>query len=115
MKENFPDAANSCFLRRYTEATQSSAKKTSSPTESFPNRIGLYIDSYVDAVKEAGNVWAVPVIDLNALCGLHPNTPAHAKYFANKDTDRLHPNADGHYRIAKTLARQLASLPANFE
>ena len=90
-------------------------EKNVQPDESFPNRIGLYIDSYVEAVKEAGNVWAVPVIDLNALCGLYPNTPAHAKYFANKDTDRLHPNADGHYRIAKTLARQLASLPANFE
>lgn len=114
LKENFPDA-QIVLLTPIHRSYAKFGEKNVQPDESFPNRIGLYIDSYVDAVKEAGNVWAVPVIDLNALCGLHPNTPAHVKYFANKDTDRLHPNADGHYRIAKTLARQLASLPANFE
>lgn len=114
LKENFPDAQIVLLTPIHRSYARFGAKNVQ-PDESFPNRIGLYIDSYVEAVKEAGNVWAVPVIDLNALCGLHPNTSAHAKYFANKDTDRLHPNADGHYRIAKTLARQLASLPANFE
>lgn len=114
LKENFPDAQIVLLTpihRSYAKFSETNVQ----PDESFPNRIGLYVESYVEAVKEAGNVWAVPVIDLNALCGLYPNTPAHAKYFANKDTDRLHPNADGHYRMAKTLARQLASLPANFE
>lgn len=114
LKENFPDA-QIVLLTPIHRSYARFGEKNVQPDESFTNRIGLYVDSYVEAVKEAGNVWAVPVIDLNALCGLHPNTPAHAKYFANKDTDRLHPNADGHYRIAKTLARQLASLPANFE
>ena len=40
--------------------------------EDYTNRCGEYLDAYVDAVKEAGQVWAVPVIDLGALSGLDP-------------------------------------------
>ena len=72
-------------------------------------------DAYVDAVKEAANVWAVPVIDLNSICGLYPNADSHARYFHDARSDRLHPNAEGHYRMAKALAYQLSSYPANFE
>ena len=39
------------------------------PDESYPNGIGLYVDEYVKAIKEAANVWAVPVIDLNSISG----------------------------------------------
>ena len=69
----------------------------------------------VDAVKEAANVWAVPVIDLNSICGLYPNADSHTRYFHDAQSDRLHPNAEGHYRMAKALAYQLSSYPANFE
>ena len=72
-------------------------------------------DAYVDAVKEAANVWAVPVIDLNSICGLYPNADSHTRYFHDAQSDRLHPNAEGHYRMAKALAYQLSSYPANFE
>ena len=85
------------------------------PDESYPNSLGLYADAYVDAVKEAANVWAVPVIDLNSICGLYPNADSHARYFHDAQSDRLHPNAEGHYRMAKALAYQLSSYPANFE
>ena len=85
------------------------------PDESFPNRLGLYVDQYVDAIKEASNVWAVPVIDLNSLCGLYPLMDEHSGYFHKVDTDRLHPNAIGHYRMAKALAYQLLFYPADFE
>lgn len=80
-------------------------------TEDYTNQCGIYLQEYVDAVKEAGNVWAVPVIDLNALCGLYPMMDEHAKYFNKADTDRLHPNDLGHERIAKTLVAQLLALP----
>ena len=63
----------------------------------------------------AANVWAVPVIDLNSICGLYPNADSHARYFHDARSDRLHPNAEGHYRMAKALAYQLSSYPANFE
>ncbi len=37
------------------------------PDENYTNRCGEDIDAYINAVKEAGNVWAVPVIDLSAV------------------------------------------------
>lgn len=83
-------------------------------TEDYMNRCGEYLDSYVESVKEAGNVWAVPVIDLNAASGLYPMLDAHAQYFNKADTDRLHPNNLGHERMAKTLMYQLLSLPCIF-
>lgn len=83
-------------------------------TEDYMNRCGEYLDSYVEAVKEAGNVWAMPVIDLNAASGLYPMLDAHAQYFNKADTDRLHPNNLGHERMAKTLMYQLLTLPCIF-
>ena len=71
--------------------------------EGFGNKAGLYIDEYVTAIKEAANVWAVNVIDLNSISGLYPVNDSHAMYFAKKDTDRLDPNEKGHYRMAKVL------------
>lgn len=79
--------------------------------EDYANRCGEYLDAYVDAVKEAGQVWAVPVIDLGALCGLYPLHDQYAVYFNNAETDRLHPNNKGHKRMAETLMYQLLSLP----
>lgn len=80
-------------------------------TEDYTNQCGIYLQEYIDAIKEAGNVWAVPVIDLNALCGLYPMMDEHAKFFNKADTDRLHPNNLGHERMAKTLMYQLLTLP----
>jgi len=83
-------------------------------TEDYTNQCGIYLEEYINAVKEAGNIWAVPVIDLNALGGLYPMMDEHAQYFNNKDTDRLHPNNKGHERLARTLYYQLATLPCTF-
>lgn len=85
------------------------------PDEMFPNKIGIYVDEYVKAVKEAANVWAVPVIDLNSVSGLYPLNDSQVSYFANEKTDRLHPNAVGHYRMAKAIGYQLMAYPASFE
>lgn len=85
------------------------------PEESFANRIGLYIDDYVEVIKEAASVWAVPVIDLNSLSGLYPVSDSHAAYFHDGKTDRLHPNENGHRRMAETLKYQLLALPSAFE
>lgn len=85
------------------------------PTEDYRNLCGEYMKSYVDAVKEAANIWAMPVIDMNAVSGLYPMIDEHAQYFHLKDTDRLHPNDKGHERMARTLMYQLLSLPGGFE
>lgn len=85
------------------------------PEESFANSKNLFISDYVQTIKEAGNVWAVPVIDLNSLSGLYPMNNSHIPYFHDGETDRLHPNAEGHKRMAKTLMYQMMALPSSFK
>ncbi len=42
------------------------------PDENYQNSCGEYVDAYVQAVKEAGNLWGLPVIDFNAVTGMNP-------------------------------------------
>lgn len=84
------------------------------PDENYQNRCGEYVDAYVQAIKEAGNVWGVSVIDLNATSGLNPLVEEQAFYFCNTRTDRLHPNTQGQRRTALTLMYQLLALPCTF-
>ena len=107
------------------------------PEESFANPLGLYIDDYIRIIRETADVWAVPVIDLAAICGLLPTEPEHARYFresmqprahtaaeaaaaepgtelALEFHDLLHPNTEGHLRMAYALAYQLLGYPARF-
>ncbi|MDP4271214.1 MAG: SGNH/GDSL hydrolase family protein [Bacteroidota bacterium] len=90
------------------------SEKNVQPDENFSNAQGLYIDAYVNALKQAASYWAVPLIDLYSLSGLYPMSDAHAQYFHDKDTDMLHPNAAGDYRLAKTIQYQLLTLPSSF-
>ena len=96
------------------------------PDEMHANGIGEYIDAYVDVVKEAGNVWAVPVIDLNSISGLYPLAKSNEPYWrrptleksaktGGKRIDRLHPNSAGHLRMAQALAYQLLGYPAKLD
>lgn len=80
------------------------------PDENYQNECGEYISAYVDAIKEAANVWAVTVIDMNSLSGLNPMVESNVQFFNNYDTDRLHPNTRGHERIAKVLMQQLIGI-----
>ncbi|MDD3154508.1 MAG: SGNH/GDSL hydrolase family protein [Victivallaceae bacterium] len=84
------------------------------PEESFPNDIGLFLEVYIDAIKEAGGIWSTPVIDLYSLSGLLPAKDAYTLFFHDAKTDRLHPNASGHERIAKTMMYQMLTLPSTF-
>ena len=96
------------------------------PSELYANGVGEYLDAYVNVIKEAGNVWAVPVIDLNSICGLYPLAESNGIYWRRgsleKDAksgkrrkDRLHPNSAGHLRMAQSLAYQLLTYPAKFD
>ena len=84
------------------------------PDESYQNKCGEYIDAYVQAIKEAGNIWAVPVIDFNSVTGMNPMVEEQISYFRNASTDRLHPSTSGQERMARTLLYQLLSLPPSF-
>lgn len=89
--------------------------KNIQPEESFPNLLGLYIDDYNDDIRQAGRIWSVPVLDLYERSGLLPTDDAYVNYFHDKDTDRLHPSAEGHERIARTMARWMLTIPAGFK
>ncbi len=84
------------------------------PPESFPNAAGLYVDEYAAALRRAGQIWSVPVIDLFGESGLIPENDSYATYFANSRRDRLHPNTSGHRRIADLVEAKLNALPASF-
>lgn len=81
------------------------------PDENYANKLGLYLESYVETLKQAATLWAVPLIDLHSESGLHPMVESHARYYHHPETDLLHPNALGHYRIARTVQYKLLALP----
>lgn len=88
--------------------------KNVQPDENYGNEQGLYIDTYIETLKQAASYWAVPLIDLYSTSGLFPLADAQSLYFHDKNVDRLHPNALGDYRLAKTIQYQLLSLPSSF-
>jgi len=85
------------------------------PSEDWPNTRGLHLEDYAAVTREAGAIWSCPVIDLGAECGLMPLLKdAHCRFFRSKETDLLHPNAEGHLRMAKSIYYRLGALPGTF-
>ncbi len=73
---------------------------------------GFYVDEYISILKEAPNVWACEIIDLHAKSGLFPLNDKQAEtFFCSAETDRLHPNAYGHMRIAETMEAAMQNIP----
>ena len=81
------------------------------PEESYQNRVGEYLDAYVNAVKEAANLWSVNVIDLHAVSNMNP-LYGQDFYYGGPDYDRLHPGGEGNLRLAYVLYYQLLTIPA---
>lgn len=113
LKHNFPDQ-QIIILTPIHRGFATFRETNVQPEESFSNDLGLYLDDYVNVIKEAASVWSVPLIDLYSVSGLFPMEDSNSKYFMNEKTDLLHPNSLGNYRIAKTIQYQLLSLPATF-
>ena len=85
-----------------------------SPAEDWPNTLGLHLEDYVRCVREAGQVWSCPVIDLYGESGFLPSVESTAKYVRSKDCDWLHPNGLAHERIARLIYHRLSALPGTF-
>lgn len=80
--------------------------------EMYTNSVGLYFDDYVQAVREASDIWSAELIDLHRCSGLFPLYDECAgRYFPAGCSDRLHPNAEGHRRLAAVLERKLGAIP----
>lgn len=115
LKRHYPTKQIILLTPIHRALFRSSSTGKKQPDERYANKIGHYLSEYLAVYRQIGNIWAVPVIDLNSVCGLYPVEDAHAPYFRDADTDRLHPNSDGHYRMAKALMYQLLAHPADFE
>lgn len=113
LKTHYPDK-QIIFLTPIHRGFATFGEGNVQPPESFSNACGLFIEDYIRAVREIADVWAVPVIDLSSISGLYPLLDEQAHYFRNAETDRLHPNTQGHLRMAWALAYQLLGYPAAF-
>lgn len=80
--------------------------------EMHSDKGGYYFDEYVKVIKEIPFIWACDLIDLHSKSGLFPlNDMQAVKFFCDKDTDRLHPNAKGHRRIAEVMEVAMMNIP----
>lgn len=117
LKHNFPDqqiVLMTPIHRGYANFGPTNVQ----PPESFPNGLGIYFDEYVRVLREAADIWSVPLIDLYRDSGLQPADSAYAKYFCDggdNGKDNLHPNSLGHLRLSHTIAARLRSLPSDFK
>ena len=84
------------------------------PDDSYANELGLYIEDYARTVKEAGEVWSVPVVDTYSESGLLLAMPSFSDCCNRADTDRLHPGTEGTRRLALTVTARLRTLPPTF-
>ena len=73
------------------------------PDELWSNTENLFLEDYIDCLQQASRAWAVPCLDLSTECGLLPMYRSNDAYVHRVDTDRLHPNAKGHERMAKVV------------
>ena len=113
LKTRFPDK-QIIFITPIHRAYARFGDMNIQPPEDFANGSGVFVDEFVQAIKEAGNIWALPVIDLNSISGLYPVMKEQDRYFRNPETDRLHPNTAGQRRMAEALCYQLLAYPACF-
>lgn len=113
LKHNYPDK-QIIIMTPIHRAFATFSSKNVQPDENYANGEGLYIENYIDTLREAADVWAVPVIDLYRESGLYPMEGRHDRYFHHSETDRLHPNDNGHYRIARTIQARLNSITPSF-
>jgi len=109
LREAFP-GARIVLLTPIHRGYANFSEKNIQPDESYANERGLFIDDYVNVVKEAGNVWAAKVVDINADSGLYPNSPSQDAFIHRPDTDRLHPSTVGHERIAEAISLAVGGL-----
>lgn len=113
LKERYPDR-QIVLLTPIHRGFFTCAKTNVQPDEAYANALGLWIGDYAACVREAGPIWSVPVIDLHSEAGLMPSLAPYGRFFNRSDTDLLHPNSEGHRRIAEVIAARLSAMPATF-
>lgn len=78
------------------------------PDDLTSNAIDLFFDEYINAIRKCADIWSLQLIDLYRESGLFPLRDDNAKtFYCDVHTDRLHPNAKGHKRMAETILSRL--------
>ena len=77
------------------------------------NSVGYYLDDYVMSIKEACSIHSVEYIDLFTCSGLNPRVSENATLYFHKGSDELHPNANGHKKIANIIQARLRNIKPN--
>lgn len=78
------------------------------PDDLTSNDIDLFFDEYVEALRKCADIWSLQLIDLYRESGLFPLNNGNAKtFYCDIKNDRLHPNANGHKRMAETILSRL--------
>ena len=70
---------------------------------------GTHLSSYVNAIKNIGTKYGIPVCDLYSNCGLYPKSDVINNTFF-KDGDGLHPNESGNNVISPRIQAFLESI-----
>jgi len=73
-------------------------------SDNNPNSLGLYLRDYVEAIKDMGKKYHVPVLDLYNTSGINKYTKE--LYLSS---DGLHPNSTGYTHLANLIAAKLSS------
>ena len=111
LKETFPTTPI-VILTPLHRSTFDFADNNLQPDEFFQNGIGLYLDEYINAIKETSTVWSVSVVDLAAHVNMFPSLDSQALFYTDPAKDRLHPGALGHKRMAEVIMYQTLGIPA---
>lgn len=87
LKQLFPDK-QIILLTPLHRAYATFGNNNVQPDESYQNSCNEYFDAYIQAIKEAGSIYSIPVIDLYAISGLNPMIEEQLSYFNQIKTDR---------------------------
>ena len=71
------------------------------------NSAGKYLYEYADAIKKVAQLYAIPVVDQFANCGINPVMSAMKNAYFN--SDGTHPNNTYHMLLAKWLYNAIAT------
>lgn len=81
--------------------------KSSKVNSQSPNKLGLTLLDYVNAILEVCDLYSIPVLDMYRRCNISPFLPEHINLFMK---DGLHPTELGYERIAYIISAFIETL-----
>lgn len=104
----FYGAVNTCIeyaIKAIPNAKIVICTPTRRGSDAIANGQGLILSDYCAAIIASAKKYGVRVADLYNDAIINPSIEQHARMFYN--SDKLHPNENGHYRIADCICRAL--------